>query len=147
MTKESQKAIQAARPRIRTISPLSYWTILIMGFFNLFIGSMFIFFTGVIKYNAPLLVVNNVITFKVWGVVFIAIGLLKLYSLLINRWDIARNSIIIGVAVKAMWMIALIIRAFIAPQTILFTILWATIALLQMGAYIWFMPPLVKEER
>ena len=148
MTKQSLKhQLEEARPRLKVVSPLAYWTILIMGFLNLFLGSMFLFFTDVIQFNAQLLVVNEVITFEVWGVVFLALGLLKLYSLASNRWDIARNSLIIGVAVKAMWMIALIIRAVIAPQTILFTILWATIALLQMGAYIWFMPPFIKEKR
>lgn len=142
MSKDTlRQELRDARPKLKAVSPLSYWIILVMGWFNIFLGSSFILAIDEAKFTASLLIVNDLLTFKFWGAVFIVIGILKLLSLKTNNWAFARNTLFIGVSVKAAWMVALVIRTFISPGTVFVSLLWVTIALLQIGAYIWFMPP------
>lgn len=138
-----RKQIQSARPSLRLVSPLAYWTVLVMTVFNILLGFSFLFLVDQTRFTAPLLMVNDVLTFKFWGFVFIGIGLLKLYSIITNNWNLARRSLILGVSIKAAWMVALIFRVIVSPGTFFLSLLWATVALLQMGAYIWFMPPAI----
>lgn len=140
-THHLEKEIRKARPRLRVVSPLAFWVVLVMGLFNLALGATFILGLDASKITTSLLIVNEVFTFEFWGVIFIALGLVKLYSLWSNNWSLARRTLFFGVSIKAAWMVALTIRTFISPGTVLFNLLWVTIALLQMGAYIWFMPP------
>lgn len=139
--KSIEKQIQHARPKLRVVSPISHWIVMIMAFFNIILGISLWFLVDESRVSASLLIVNDLFTFKFWGVVFILIGIVKLYALLTNNWNLARKSLFLGVSVKAAWMVALIIRILISPGTILVSLLWATIALLQIGGYIWFLPP------
>lgn len=136
-----KKQIQKARPRLKVVSPLAYWTVLIMAWFNILLGTSFLSLVDQANFVSSLIIVNDVLTFQFWGVVFILLGFLKLYSLHANNWNLARKTLFLGVSIKAAWMIALILRVFITPGTFMLTLLWVAIALLQMGAYIWFMPP------
>lgn len=136
-----EKQIQKARPGLRVVSPSSWWTVLIMGVFNIFLGLSFLFLVDQTRFSASLLIVNDVLTFRFWGIVFVALGLVKLYALYSNNWNMARKSLFFGVSVKAAWMVALTVRTLISPGTFFLNLLWVTIALLQMGAYVWFLPP------
>lgn len=136
-----EKQIQHARPSLRLVSPLAYWDVLIMGFFNILLGISFLFGIDANRVSAPLLIVNDLFTYDFWGLVFLTLGFVKLFALMSNDWKLARSTLFFGVSIKAAWMVALIIRSFVSPGTVFFAVVWATIALLQMGAYIWFMPP------
>ncbi len=141
MSKLSLKEqIHRARPSLRLVSPLSYWTVTVMAVFNLLLGGSLLALVDQTRLSAPLIIVNDLFTYKFWGVLFIAIGLLKLYALWSNKWELARTSLIVGVSVKAAWAVALIIRVLVSPGTFFLTLLWLTVAMLQMGAYIWFLP-------
>lgn len=133
--------LKQARPKLSLVSPLSYWVVKVMGLFNILLGTSFLFTLDEDRFTASLLIVNDVFTFKFWGIVFISLGLVKLYSLYANNWKLSRNSLLIGVFIKAAWMVALTIRTLISPGTLFLNLLWITVALLQIGAYIWFMPP------
>ena len=141
MSHKLDTQIQHARPSLRSVSPLPFWVVLIMAIFNIFLGASFLFSVDAERVSAPLLIVNEIFTYQFWGIVFILIGLLKLWALKTNNWALTRSSLLVGVSVKAAWTVALTIRSFISPGTLLLNILWVTIALLQIGAYIWFMPP------
>ena len=138
--KTLKQQLHKARPKLRTVSPMAYWTVMVMAIFNLLLGASLSLLVDEGRLSAPLIIVNDVFTYKFWGVVFIAIGIMKIYALLSNRWELARTSLIVGVAVKAMWAVALIVRVLVSPGTFFLTLLWVTVALLQMGAYIWFLP-------
>lgn len=135
------REIMHARPKLRIVSPISFWIILILAFFNLALGTTFLFGLDINRFSNSLLIVNSILTFQFWGVVFIAIGLVKLYSLWKNNWELARTSLIIGVSVKAAWMVGLTIRIFVSPGTFFVDLLWITVALIQMSTYIFFLPP------
>lgn len=138
--------LRLARPSLRLVSPLSWWTVLIMGLFNLVFGASLFFGVDQYRISASLLIVNDVLTYDFWGIIFFFLGIVKLYSLITNNWKLARSSLFIGVSIKAVWMVALTIRTFISPGTVFLNVLWVTVALLQMGAYIWFLPPSEKVE-
>lgn len=136
-----EKQLRKARPKLRYYNPQAWWTILVMAWFNLILGLSFITAIDESKITNSFLIVNDVLTFKVWGLIFISIGVAKLYSILSNRWELARSTLFVGVAVKAAWAVALIIRTLISPGTVFIDLLWITVAMLQMGAYIFFVPP------
>lgn len=137
--KDVRKSIQHARPKLRLVSPLAYWIIFILGFFNIALGGSFLFTLD--RFTNSLLIVNDVFTFQMWGLVFIGLGILKLYSLWANKWSLARTTLLIGVTVKAAWAIALIVRLFVSPATLFAAFIWISLALIQTVTYIFFMPP------
>lgn len=135
--------LREARPSLKQVSPHSYAVVLIMAIFNIVLGTSLFFAVdqNQSRLSAPLLIVNDLLPYTFWGVVFIAIGLLKLYSLKTNNWNLARRTLIIGVAIKGMWAVALILRVFLSPGSIFLALTWLCIAGLQMACYIFFMPP------
>lgn len=138
-----EKEIQEARPTLKIVSPLSHWIMLVMGLFNIILGiSLFLAFDED-RVSAPLIIVNEVMTYRLWGIAFMILGVIKLWSLWTNNWKLSRHTLLIGVAVKAGWAVALTIRSFVSPGTLLVNLIWVTLALIQMGTYIWFMPPAI----
>lgn len=136
--------LRVARPKLRMVSPLAHAIVLVMVLFNVVLGINLIFNIDQGRLSASLIIVNDVLTFKFWGVVFILIGLIKLYALVTNNWKVSRQSLLLGVSIKAMWAIALVVRIFISPGTLLMATLWLCIAALQMACYIFFMPPNIE---
>lgn len=144
MTKDLEKAIKLARPRMKAVTPLANSILTIYAFFNLFLGVSFILALDQSRLSsAPLLIVNDVFTYDFWGFVFVAIGILKLYSIKTNNWALARKSLLVGVAIKAAWAIALIVRSITSPGTWLITLMWLALAFVQIATFIFFMPPSV----
>lgn len=139
MTTSTQLA--KARPTLRIVSPLSHYFVLIMAVFNILLGLTLIYGIDRNRLSASLIIVNNIFSYTFWGVVFITIGLIKLYALKTNNWGLSRKTLLLGVSVKAMWAVALIFRIFLTPGTVFITACWLCIAALQMACYIFFMPP------
>lgn len=137
------KAIQKARPRLKVVTPLAYWVTAIYAFFNLLLGLSFLIAIDQSRITAPLIIVNDILNYRFWGVIFIGIGLIKLFALHTNNWDLSRRSLIIGVSIKAAWALALVIRSFTSPGTWLITIIWFALVAIQIVTYIFFMPPAV----
>ena len=139
MTSHSELA--KARPNLRTVSPLAYYIVLIMAVFNIALGFTLMFAIDRHRLSASLIIVNELLSYTFWGIVFIFIGILKVWALASNNWSLARKTLLIGVSIKAMWAIALIFRIFITPGTVFITLCWLCIAALQMSCYVFFMPP------
>jgi hypothetical protein len=144
MTTDLKKAIKAARPHLKTVTPLAHAILIIYAIFNILIGFSFILAVDHYRLSsAPLLIVNDIFTYDIWGFIFVAVGLLKLYSVKINNWALSRRSLLVGVAIKAAWAIALVVRSFTSPGTWLIMIMWVTLACIQIMTFILFMPPAV----
>lgn len=133
--------IRDARPNLKVVSPLAHWIVFLLGVFNILLGFTLMFGIDKSRLSASLIIVNEFTSYTFWGVVFILLGIFKLYSLKVNDWNLARKSLIIGVSLKAAWSVALIFRVFISPGTVFITLCWLCIAAMQMAAYIFFMPP------
>lgn len=143
---ETQKSIQHARPLLRLVSPLAHWIVFILALFNIVLGCTLFFALDQSRFTASLLIVNNIFTFQFWGVVFVALGLFKFWSLLTNNWRTARASLLIGVVIKSSWAITLTVRTFVSPGTLFLNFIWIALALVQAMTYIFFMPPSVQPE-
>ncbi len=136
-----EKQIQKARPLLKTVTPLAHWIITIFAYFNIFLGISLFFAVDQSKITASLIIVNDIFSYKFWGIVFIAIGILKLFALKTNNWDLSRKSLLVGVSIKAAWALALVIRSLTSPGTLLVTIIWFALAAIQIVTFIFFMPP------
>lgn len=142
-----EKAIQKARPNLKMVTPLAHAIILVFAFFNILFGLSLFFAIDQTKISASLIIVNNIFSYKFWGFVFIAIGILKLFALKTNNWDLSRKSLLVGVAIKAAWAVALIVRSFTSPGTFLVSIIWLALASIQIATFIFFMPPAVATNK
>lgn len=131
------KKLKNARPRLFTIAPLT--TSVCWGFsiVNIVIGlAMIIIYKGTI---API-PIADVLSYRLWGAVFLSMGLFGAISLIRNNWRITRWVQLLGILVKSIWLIALIVRCFYYPQTVLITAVWFFFAYIQAMVYIFFIP-------
>jgi hypothetical protein len=136
-----EKQIQKARPLLKTVTPLAYWIITIYAYFNILLGISLFLAVDQSKITASLLIVNDIFSYKFWGIVFMAIGVLKLVALHTNNWKLSRQSLLVGVAIKAAWALALVVRSLTSPGTWLVSIIWIALAAIQIVTFIFFMPP------
>lgn len=135
------RELKEARPGLRSVSPVSYWFILIMGIFNLILGASFILAIDGAKLDETLNVITAIVPIWAWAVLFSGLGFLKLYALAANNWTLARYSLLTGVMLKSGWAVALMIRTLEIPDNIFLSLTWVTISLVQMICYIHFLPP------
>lgn len=142
-----EKQIQKARPSLKMVTPLVHWIITIYAYFNILFGLSLFFAIDQTKISASLLIVNDIFSYKFWGVVFIAIGILKLFALKTNNWNLSRKSLLVGVSIKATWAVALVVRSLTSPGTFLVSIIWVALAAIQIVTFIFFMPPAVPTNK
>lgn len=111
---------------------------------NLLIGAAMF---GIYEPTVPI-AVANMFSYQVWGAIFFSAGLMGVYGLLRNRWEMVRQAQLFGLLIKAIWLIALLIRAVSSPQTILIALVWALFAGIQAGVFIYFTPvtPLERKD-
>lgn len=136
-----EKQIQKARPLLKTVTPLAYWIITIYAYFNILLGISLFLAVDQNKLTASLIIVNDIFSYKFWGIVFMVIGILKLFALHTNNWKLSRQSLLVGVAIKAAWALALVVRSLTSPGTWLVSIIWIALAAIQIVTFIFFMPP------
>lgn len=141
MSENLRKKLRAARPSLRSVSPVSFWFIALMGIFNLLIGVGFWAALRGVTEDPIFSLVSRVIPFEVWGVMFILLGIAKLAALKVNDWKWARWTLLTGVSLKSGWAVALTLRTVIHPDNMFLTVTWTTIAITQIIVYMYFLPP------
>lgn len=132
------KKIREIRPRLKEVSPLAASILLGYGVINILLGIGMLFYVNPSP-EAVFAIVNSVVTFQVWGVVFILLGLAKLYGYFRNDWNFMKGLLVAGLSVKAAWAIALFIR-FLDGGSILLLVIWLFFAYVQLVTYIHFIP-------
>lgn len=131
-----KKEIVHARPRLKEIAPLTNYISWGYAITNiaLGIGMMTLYDTSI-----PI-AVASILSYFWWGTIFMGLGVFKAYALLTNRWMAVKNAHLFGLVLKSVWAIALVIRCFEAPQTIIIAIVWFFFAYIQAGVFIYFLP-------
>lgn len=136
-----RQAIKDARPKLFQVAPLSYslcWGYAIM---NLVLGAgMYLLYRPTPAGQTSPISIADIVSYQVWGVLFFLLGAVTVYTLITNHWKATRQFQLVGLLFKAIWAIALLIRCFQAPQTILITAVWLLIAYTQAALYIYFLP-------
>jgi len=141
--RELKKKIETARPHISLISPITGWIVLGFGWLNVLLG--------IGLYNSPqsstqrLVVVNHILTLKVYAALFMVLGLVMLYGYVRNNWSLMKKSLVAGLFIKATWLIALTILAFDNGSLILLVI-WSFLTYVQAITYIYFVPGLRRAD-
>lgn len=136
---EVTKAIKEARPRLSLVSPLVSKIILGFIVMNIALGISLLAKLGYITNG--LVIAPNEFVFQIWGGVFIALGVTKLFAYIRNDWKWLRMILVIAVFIKIIWMLALIVRYVTGEFSNPFLlIIWMFITHVQAFAYIHFMP-------
>ena len=135
---EIERKITSVRPSLRKVAPLTFWICWGYALVNIILGAGMYFLY--LKNPVVPIVVANILSYQVWGVLFWTLGLITGYALITNRWHLTRSAQFVGLFLKTIWGIALIIRSFSAPTTLLITGVWIFLAYVQVMVYIYFIP-------
>lgn len=128
--------IKAARPGLHSVAPLTYSVCWGYAITNMLLGvGMFFLYATTVD-----LAVASLLSYQAWGVIFFVMGLVKAHGLVQNNWVLIRKMLLAGLLVKSVWAIALIIRCFSPPQTIIITLVWLFFAYIQAVTYVYFIP-------
>lgn len=139
----AETIINKVRPRLNKVAPLTSYICWCFVVANIFLGLGMIFL-----YSTPVpIAVANIFPYPVWGALFLLAAVVCAYGLIRNNWQIVRQVQVLGLAVKITWAIALIVRCFSAPGTILITVVWLFLAAIQAGVYIHFIPMRLRDVR
>lgn len=139
MAESIDKKIEKARPRLSIVAPLTHAIIVCFIFGNILIGyGLFTTHVGETARRVP--IVNDYLTFEVYGVMFMSLTVLMAYGLFKNNWALLRKSLIFGVLLKSVWTVALVF-AVLRGGSIAILGAWATLLALQMVTYIYFVSP------
>jgi hypothetical protein len=137
------RQLRLARPRLKTIAP---WTAaIVIGFAvtNMILGIGLWTYVNVSP-QATFPVISGLITYKVWGVIFFALGAFKLTAYIRNDWAKIKFSLLTGLLIKSIWLYALFIR-FLTGGSIILLVIWLFFAYVQIVTYIYFIPLKPKE--
>lgn len=129
--------ISSLRPKLKVVAPLTHFICVGYAIVNFLIA------LGLYTLYSPtssLVIVNNLITFQVWGLVFLGLSFTKTYGLIKNDWNVLRKGLLAGILVKSVWLFALAFRVVENPGTILIAVIWLFFAYIQTGTYIFFIP-------
>lgn len=135
--------IRNGLPLLRLIAPWAHYNTIVFSLFNVVIGISLALSLDGHRVSAPLLIVNEVLTYQIWGAVFIALGVCQYIFLRQNKWAWIQWTHRTGTALKATWAIALIVRVFVSPGTVFLTVMWVALMLIQVITFIFIPTPKV----
>lgn len=127
------RTLKDIRPSIRAIAPLTYYICWGFALFNIAVS------IPLYRLNEVNFSIVGAISIKVWAVIFLLMGLVKLWSLIVNNWKLARTLLIVGVAIKSAWLMELLARTVNGKSFILVAI-WALLIYLESTTYVHFIP-------
>lgn len=139
--KDLKHEINEIRHRLYKVSPLVFAITGIYIGMNIVIGVVMSVAFDESRVVASLLIVNSLLTYKFWGLVFLGLAIFQGWSLYRNDWDLIKKSLLAGVVVKSFWAVGLVLRAFVEQGTLLIALPWITLALIQIATVIFFLPP------
>jgi len=132
------RKIKEARPRLRTVAPLSSALTIGYSIFNIVLG------TGLLSQQArtvEFFIVNEFMSYQAWGSFFIVLGVVMGSALLVNSWRFTRWSLIIGIFLKIWWLLALFVRdVFQDGNNSILLIMWAFVTFVQIVLFVNFLP-------
>lgn len=136
--------IKKARPRLALIAPLTNAIIIAFALGNLVIGyGVMALEIGPTTRRLP--IVTGIFTFDFYGWIFIILGLVMLWGLWTNHWELLRKSLLFGVLTKSIWTVALVF-AVLRGGSVAVMGAWLILLAIQAATYIYFViPPRVKE--
>lgn len=128
--------IMGRLPKLKTVDRSSSTSVLIFSFFNLVLGAgLYMGFAETKEF----FIINELLTYQIWGIGFFLVGVLQLFFYLINRWDGIRMFFLAGFSLKLFWLIALAYRQVMHVDSNVFLLcMFTSLAALQLNAFIHF---------
>ena len=120
--------LRELRPSLFDVSKVEAHIILAYGIFNLLIGPVLI--------TLPQSSLPIILPLPVWGLIYTALGVWMLTSLYLNEWQWAKASLLIGITIKTIWLIALILIAVKSNWAV--ALLWSVFTWIQIICYVFF---------
>lgn len=135
------KTLSKIRPKLRHVAPMAFWFSAGFAVFNILIG------IGLL--NAKILItlkIAGIIPLKLWGLIFLVLGVFMVYSLVINRWQLTKNLNMVGIGVKLAWWLELLSELISGTsKTPFLMIIWTLLLFFQFIVYIYFTPELEND--
>lgn len=99
----------------------------------------FLLFLGFIDYHGSiaLFVAGSAFLVKVWAFIFLVTGILMLGGLRRHSLVLLRYSMLLGLFIKATWLIALVIKI-AGGSSIIIIALWGLVTYIQLWVYYYF---------
>lgn len=136
--------IKQVRPKLRVISPISAAGMAGFAIFNCMLGIALAFEQA---RTVDFFIVNDFLSYQVWGGMFVALGLCMGASLLLNSWRNMKWSLLVAIFIKLWWFMALVVRDFIHDgDNLMLIIMWSFITYLQIVLYVNFIPKGIEEK-
>lgn len=88
--------------------------------------------------NTVPIAVADILSYPQWGFVFIALGAVMMFFLLTARNTRVRQTLLLGVFVKGIWLTALIINTLSDLRSIVVMFIWLFFAYIQIMTYAHF---------
>lgn len=143
--KEIQKRLREIQPRLWDVAPLTALIIIGFAVMNTVLGVGML--TQTARVQSTLLVVNSVMTYEVWGTIFLVTGIAGAVTYIFNDWRAMRTLLVVGVFLKFWWLAAIISRMVIgSSDNIILFCLWGLLCYVQIVTYIKFTPEIKKHD-
>lgn len=88
--------------------------------------------------TAQFFIINDIFTYQFWGLLFLANGLIQLYTLVRHNDKLIRISLLSGMILQTFWMVALAVRQFESFDSNIFLLIFFGIILyIKFGVYLY----------
>jgi hypothetical protein len=105
--KTIDKKIQAVRPRLKVVSPLTY--LMVLGFA---VGNLFLAPAYLLVPPHVLVVIPNFTAAILWFIAFELLAAALFYGLVKNNWQLLRRALAVGLCFKSIIMFSLLVNMF-----------------------------------
>lgn len=133
--------IRTARPKLSLVAPLTHKICIGFGLVNMGLAYILFNVPTTLK-TAPFIITPQAgfISFPIWGIIYFVLGLVLLYAVARNDWNMLRKALIFGLFTKTIWTIALIILAFQGYSIFVTMTFWLFLAWTQAWTIVHFIP-------
>lgn len=133
--REIDRKLKELRPSLRHVAPLTFFNSVGFALFNLVTGILFFFFP------VTNFVIVGIISLKLWAILFASLGLVFLFALWSNNWQVTRRMHLLGIFVKTAWLMELVARLPTRGYAgLVLVFVWGLLIYLQFITYVYFTP-------
>lgn len=136
----ARKTIKQLRPSLRTVAPLTFWICVGYALVNLAIAAILFAIPNSSVKEAVIPIVNEIMNFKAWAVLFALTSLAFAYGLLRNHWMLIKRTLTVALVLKLIWTYALVYLIATGREEYALAALWAFLSWVQAWTIVFFVP-------
>lgn len=136
----ARKTIKQLRPRLRTVAPLTFWICVGYALVNFAIAFILFAIPNSTVQEAVIPIVNEIMNFQAWGVLFGLTSLAFTYGLIRNNWMLLKRTLTFALVMKLIWTYALVYLIVMGKEEYALAALWAFLSWVQAWTIVFFVP-------